>query len=69
MAVGSVFAEADVSDDDKRVEGAVGFQGAQGSLNDSVRVPGAGGLRIFFRRDAEEQYAAETERSEIRARP
>ena len=57
-----VLAEADVGDDDERVAGARGFQGAEPLLDDAVVGIGSGGENIFLRGKAEEKQAAEAER-------
>ena len=59
VAVRSVFAQAQVGDDDK--VGPVLFNHAGGALHDAVPGVGAGAQRILFGGNAEEQHGAQAE--------
>jgi hypothetical protein len=62
VAVRGVLAEADVGDEDKGVEGAIGFKGAQALLDDAVGCVGTGSEVVLFSGKAEEEQAAEAKR-------
>ena len=62
MAVGCVLAEADVGDEDQRIELVVALERAQALLRDAVGGVGSAGLLVLGVGQAEEKQAAETER-------